>query len=412
MTVIKQKAVCTAGHAKSLRNYINDPKALLHSFQNIRNPKRWAFEMDRTRKAFGHNTPARRGAKNTIQYHQILAFLPDECDMNGGKMTPELCIKYAEEYAQKRYPNCQIAFALHKEHCKADKTSRYAVHMAVNRSDLSTGNRIDEGLSKSAKRDRANFVRSMDGRWNLQQLEKGKPNSKIHSRQPDRVGAEREIIDRAAKRGIAPEDASYKFNLRKLCQGLKKQATSIEEYRRLLQEWGVATEIKNGKLYATDMDNDTYSFRVSRLDTALEENLLAAFFSKNAENANMIRIEAEMQTKAQELADYNAIRKEYLDIVKKRYQEYAKEAHQKKGSPLENIPTLLVPKIPETLSKDAGVRRDVLSMIRKSEELRRRVSSTSSMSGDTAKAAGTRQERMKQQAQSQDRNAQKNRDSR
>lgn len=411
MTVIKQKAVCTAGHAKNLRNYINDPKALLRSFQNIRSPQRWAFEMDRTRKAFGHNKPARSGTKNTIQYHQILAFNPDECDMNGGKMTPELCIRYAEEYAQKRYPNCQIAFALHKESCKADKTSRYAVHMAVNRSDLSTGNRIDEGLSKSAKRDRANFVRSMDEQWSLKQLVKGKPNSKVHSRQPDRVGAEKEIVDRAAKHGVAPEDASYKFNLRKLCQGLKKRATSMEEYRSLLQEWGVATEIKDGKLYATDMDNDTYSFRVSRLDKALEENLLTAFFSKNAENGHMIRMEAEIQTKAQELADYHAVREEYLNIVKKRYQEYAKETRQKQGSPLENIPTLLVPQIPEMLSKDAGIRRDVLSMIRKSEELRKRVSSASSMGG-TAKAAGIRQERTKQQTQKQDRSSQKNKDSR
>lgn len=189
MTIIKQKSVTTKSHAQNLRNYINDPKALLRSFQNIRTPARWSFEMARTREMFGHNKPARSGSKNTIEYHQILAFLPDECDMNGGKMTPELCMKYAQEYARKRYPNAQIAFALHKEHCRADKTYRYAVHMAVNRSDLSTGNRLDEGLSRTAKRDRAEFVRGMDEHWELKQVEKGKQNSKMHARQPDRIGA-------------------------------------------------------------------------------------------------------------------------------------------------------------------------------------------------------------------------------
>ena len=55
MTIIKQKSVTTKSHAQNLRNYINDPKALLRSFQNIRTPARWSFEMARTREMFGHN---------------------------------------------------------------------------------------------------------------------------------------------------------------------------------------------------------------------------------------------------------------------------------------------------------------------------------------------------------------------
>lgn len=375
MTIIKQKAVTSKGHAKNLRDYINDPKALLRSFQNIRTPARWSFEMARTREAFGHNRPARSGSKNTIEYHQILAFLPDECDMNGGKMTPELCMKYAKEYALSRYPSFQVAFALHKEHCRADKTYRYAVHMAVNRSDLSTGNRLDEGLSKKAKRGRAEFVRGMDERWGLKQVEKGKPNSKIHARQPDRIGAEKEIIDRAAKRGIAPEDASYKYNLRELCRGMKKRAASMDEYRKLLAEWGVETEIKDGKLYATDTDNNTYSFRVSRLDKALEENLLERAFARNAESAGMIRMEAEIQAAAQGLADHAAQREEYLRMVAECYQDYRKRTEEQKGSALEDVPPLRLPRIPESLSRDAEVRRQVLAVIRKGDAVRKKFAS-------------------------------------
>lgn len=375
MTVVKQKSVVTKGHAKNLRKYINDPKALLHAYQNIRTPARWSFEMERTRKAFGHDRPARSGSKNTIQYHQILAFLPDECDMNGGKMTPELCMEYAREYAQKRYPNQQIAFALHREHCRADKTYRYAVHMAINRSNLSTGNRLDEGLSKGAKRDRAKSVRTMDEIWNLKQLEKGVWNSKIHTRQPERIGIEKNIIDRAAKRGIPPEDASYKYNLRKLCQGLKKRASNMQEYCALLAEWGVDTEIKDGKLYATDTDNNTYSFRVSRLDKALEENLLEQTFAQNAADKGMARMEAEIQTAAQALADHAAQREEYLRIVNQCYTSYRQQAKEQKGTAFENIPPLRLPRIPESLSKDVEVRRKVLNVIRRSEDMRRRFAS-------------------------------------
>lgn len=408
MTIIKQKSVTTKSHAQNLRNYINDPKALLRSFQNIRTPARWSFEMARTREMFGHNKPARSGSKNTIEYHQILAFLPDECDMNGGKMTPELCMKYAQEYARKRYPNAQIAFALHKEHCRADKTYRYAVHMAVNRSDLSTGNRLDEGLSRTAKRDRAEFVRGMDEHWELKQVEKGKQNSKMHARQPDRIGAEKKIIDRAEKHGIAPEDASYKYNLRELCRGMKKRAASMDEYRKLLADWGVETEIKDGKLYATDTDNNTYSFRVSRLDKALEENLLEQAFARNAENAGMTRIEAEIQTAAQELADHAAQRENYLRKVAECYQDYRKHAEEQKGSALEDIPPLLLPRIPESLSHDAEVRRKVLTVIRQGDAVRKQFASGTPLTN--GQKSQPPQQNTVRQKPSQERTAPPNRD--
>ena len=102
MTIIKQRAVSAKSHAKHLRAYINDERALMRDVQNIARREAWFKEMDETREVAGHNTAARKGAKNTVMYHQVLAFLPEECDVNGGRLTPELCMVYAKEYAQTR----------------------------------------------------------------------------------------------------------------------------------------------------------------------------------------------------------------------------------------------------------------------------------------------------------------------
>lgn len=93
MTVIKQKAVSSSRHAKNVRKYINGKDALARGGWNLPYNKYWYAKMARTRKSFGHDKPARAGAKNTIMYHQVLAFLPEECSCNGGKMTPDACIR-------------------------------------------------------------------------------------------------------------------------------------------------------------------------------------------------------------------------------------------------------------------------------------------------------------------------------
>lgn len=165
MTIIKQRAVTENGHQRNLRAYINDDKkVLLRDSQNMdgcTNIKRWATFMETTRRRFGHDKASRmvrdkktgelRQSRNTIMYHQILAFLPDECDINGGKLTPEECMAYAKEYAAKFYPNQQVVFALHNEYCKEDKTHRYAVHMVINRSDIQTKKRLNEGRGQKAE---------------------------------------------------------------------------------------------------------------------------------------------------------------------------------------------------------------------------------------------------------------------
>ena len=69
--------------------------------------RKWDSLMEATRKSFGHDKPSRhlrdkmtgemRPARNTIMYHQILSFLADDCDINGGKLTPEECMAYAKK---------------------------------------------------------------------------------------------------------------------------------------------------------------------------------------------------------------------------------------------------------------------------------------------------------------------------
>jgi hypothetical protein len=143
--------------------------------------------MAKTRKAYGHDVSSRVGAKNTIMFHQVLAFNPDECAMNGGKVTPKIAMDYAREYVATRYPNQEVIWVLHKEHCKADNTERYAVHIGINRTNLETGKRLNEGRSKNAKIDRANAVRDMDKKFGLRQMVANERNSVVHARQPTRA---------------------------------------------------------------------------------------------------------------------------------------------------------------------------------------------------------------------------------
>ena len=159
MTIIKQKAVVSERHAENVRKYLNSKDAVLRDGWNMEYHDKWFAEMARTRARFGHDIAARRGFKNTLMYHQVLAFLPEECSVNGGKMTPELCMAFAMEYVGERYPDQQVVFALHEESDEAGK--RYAVHMAINRSNIVTGKRLDEGTGKKGHHDRVESVRRM-----------------------------------------------------------------------------------------------------------------------------------------------------------------------------------------------------------------------------------------------------------
>lgn len=129
--------------------------------------------------------------------HQVLAFNPDECSCNGGSMTPGRCMDYARDYVALRYPDQEVVSVLHLEECRGDGSRRFACHLGVNRSDLATGLRLDEGPARRAAAARAATVRALDERYGLRQLERGRANSRAHARQPSRV--EREM----ARRGRA-----------------------------------------------------------------------------------------------------------------------------------------------------------------------------------------------------------------
>ena len=148
MTAIKQVAVTGTQHMKSLSGYLDNTNGkhdvLDFDSRNLGDPANWSREMERTRAAYGHNEPGRKGSKCTYCYHQIIAFNPDECDVNGGKLTRAGCMGFAREWVERYYPNQEAAWALHLEHSR-DGTDRYAVHIAINRTDLSTGKRLNDG---------------------------------------------------------------------------------------------------------------------------------------------------------------------------------------------------------------------------------------------------------------------------
>lgn len=382
MTVIKQGGVSTKGHQNNLRQYINDDKkVLLRGSQNMeecKDIKRWVSFMEKTRKAYGHDKAARRirdkrtgelkAGKNTTMYHQILGFNPDECDINGGKLSPEDCMAYAKEYVTKFYPNQQVVFALHNEYCKEDRTHRYAVHMVINRTDLETGKRLDEGLGKTAKAKRASRIREMDKQWDLKQVVKGERNSKVHKKQPSKI--EKAIEGRGGE--------PYKTNLRELCRIAADRAKSIFEFRSLLEEWGVDTQFRNGRMYVTDTDNDRYSFSVARLDADLSERGLDTGFrekyKQTLHDKGVVVIE-ERQAKAQASNHLNELREDYLKEIRSSYLEYRKEAKELSGVKLSDFPKLKLKTVPAELVHDPEVKRTVLAYWRGADELRVKMAS-------------------------------------
>ena len=154
MTAIKQVSITSPRHLRRLESYLDwdRGKALDHDTQNLlaKDCKGIFCEMDDTREAYGHNRPGKAGAKCTYMQHQVLAFNPDECDLNGGKMTPERCMAYARDYVTARYPEQETLWVLHRESCKGDGRDRYAGHVAINRTNLETGRRLDEGPARKA----------------------------------------------------------------------------------------------------------------------------------------------------------------------------------------------------------------------------------------------------------------------
>lgn len=370
MTIVKTAGVCSARHARNLRAYIEGKDALVRETVNVIEEDRAFEEMAETRRLAGHDRPSRKGAQNTIMLHFVLAFLPEEADVNGGPMAPGACMAYAREFMARRgYNEHQAVLALHREHCDADCTDRYAVHIAVNRTNLRTGKRLHEGRSAQAKRDRAATVRALDAEWGLHQVAEGVPNSTVHALQPDRQGAEKRIAERAASRGADPLDASCKRDLRELCRLLGKHAASLDEYRGLLARYGVETEVKGGRVYATDADDRRYTFSLAKLDRSLSLNALEEAFERNAHDRRMAALEAELREKRRQIEGRRAIREGYLSAMENHYREYRKLARSMEGTRFEDFPKFKIPRLPEALAEDMELKREALSFVYKGNEL-------------------------------------------
>ena len=243
MTAIKQVSITTEAHVNNVGRYLNSEKALMRDSQHIIDSTRWAQEMQSTREAYGHNTPCRAGARNTFMYHQVLGFNPDECEMNGGKITAERAMAYAKEYVESRYPNQECVWVLHDERCKADGSHRYAVHIGINRTDLETGKRLNEGEGRKAANDRVRTIREMDEKHGLRQLVAGERNSRVHAMQPTRA----EVEMRA--RGVVPHKDYIRSSVRKHMHDLRNErfrGNGMRELASRLGNDGIKMSVSSG----------------------------------------------------------------------------------------------------------------------------------------------------------------------
>lgn len=247
MSVIKQKGVGSAAHLRSLSRYLDDERALMRGTQNLSRFENWERECESTRRAYGHDESGKAGAKATYMCHQVIAFLPEEssCSSKRGKMTPEACMAFAREWLERYYPQYEAAFCLHEERCAADGESRYAVHIALHRTNLETGNRLCEGLGARGKGARAAHMRELDERWGLRQLERGNRNSMTHAMQPSK--AERAMGARGAK----PEKQIVRERVRERVREVARDAPSgnrMRELARRLESDGIRMSVSaNGR---------------------------------------------------------------------------------------------------------------------------------------------------------------------
>lgn len=148
---------------------------------------------------------------------------------------------YAREYVEARYPDQEALWVLHKERCKADGTGRYALRIAINRTNLATGRRLDEGPARKAAAERVKTVRALDERYGMRQLERGR-NSETHARQSSK--AEREW-QRRDKTHRSENDLVRECVAVRACEvaALPECPNRPRELARRLKEDGITTTL-------------------------------------------------------------------------------------------------------------------------------------------------------------------------
>ena len=377
MSIIKQRSVISDKHAKSLKKYINKKDALLRETQNIKLGDNWYEVMKITRDIqAGMSRKQKEGTKSAKIYHQIIAFLPDEADINGGKMTPELCMKYARQYTERHYKNHEIVFALHKEHCIADDTYRYAIHMAINRIDLETMKKLTVPTISKAKKQRVEWIKEMDKEWNLAQVKEGQPNSKIHALQPFK--SEKNIISRGQSQNKGDWE-SYKARLREAISIATDKAVDFDQFAAKLQSWGAKVEKRNGRIYIHDNENPKYQFNITKLDSSYTTSAINNAFKENAKLGAIRTLERGFRAKVEAMVvtheQIRVAQNEYKTLLDKKYEEYVLIAVASKDTPISQFEKFKLPKLPEILKDDPESKELLLSFKIKGDKIRDKYSS-------------------------------------
>lgn len=296
MTMIKTKAVSSARHAANVAAYLDDPRAVMRDAVNIAHPERWAAEMEATRRAYGHDEPSRAGAKNTVMYHQVIAWNPDECDMHGGVMTAERCMQWAREWCAREYPDQEVAIALHRERAVNDGTERWAAHLAVNRTDLATGLRYDPGLGHVAAAHRAKAARQLDAEWGLAPTHRGR-TSRVHERQAPQP------VREMRARGARP----WRDDLATIVRQAASQAVSVDDLASRLAAQGVTLRVRGKRDVSYQLAGHN-PVRGSRLADGTDRQTVAAQLAANARAAKL-------RDAVERLADAAARYESYLAAV-------------------------------------------------------------------------------------------------
>lgn len=277
MTMVKTKAVASARHAANVERYLNDERAVARETLNVVRPERWADEMARTRAAYGHDAPSRAGAACTVMYHQVLAWLPDDCDMHGGPMTAEACMAYAREWCVREYPDQEVAIALHRERAANDGTERWAAHLAVNRTCLETGLRYNPGLGHVAASHRARLAREMDAERGLTPTRKGRV-SRVHERQaPQPV---REMRARG--------EVTWRDKLAEMVRKSVEQACTLDELCDDLAAAGVTVRTRGRREISYQLAGHN-PVRGSRLAVGSDRQTIDATIARNASRERLGR---------------------------------------------------------------------------------------------------------------------------
>lgn len=245
MTTVSCTPIKSMEHAVACREYLDNEKTVQTAGWNV-DPDRWFDEMRRTQVAYHHDVSGRVGVEPTLAYHEQLAFLPDECCMNGGRVDEFAAMSYAWKYFTNVYANQEVYMCLHNE------GDRFCVHAYVGRTDLASGRRHDRGAPEALQLRRL-VKDALDREYGLQHVMNLREKEQRMVYEPVRYSQVRDrSYEARAERYANRRRRSYKRQLFEDCALALSQAKTIEQYREILEGKGYAVrETKRGLEYST-----------------------------------------------------------------------------------------------------------------------------------------------------------------